>query len=450
MRPRRVTTMVVALATLLSGACRGNGPPERSEPPRESASSPNAPVASPASSAPSAEPVDRVAGWRSDLDDLLPRMESMHPDLYHGVSEASLREDVARLMAGVPEMNDDEVMTGVLRIVARIGAEGRDGHTGAFVWGTGTYPVTSLPLRLWLFPDGVFVVDALPPYRDLVGSRVEDVAGHPIAGVLAAIEPLVPRDNDATVRLVTPRFLLIPEVLHGLGLIEDTGPVPISVVGPAGAASTVDVEPVPMYEYNSWAGEYGVHLPPTPGPLYLSNTGEPLWDRPLPSSHALYVQYNRVEFLYADTLDRLRRDVARPGVQRVVVDIRHNFGGETHAFPAVARILERAAADGRTLAVITGRNTFSAASLFAARLERNTDAVFVGEPMGGSPNLYGNPRDLRLSFSGIDVGVATRYYVGSTPDDPRLTIEPDVPAELTSADYFAGRDPALEAALQVP
>jgi hypothetical protein len=70
--------------------------------------------------------------------------------------------------------------------------------------------------------------------------------------------------------------------------------------------------------------------------------------------------------------------------------------------------------------------------------------------MGGSPNLYGNPRDFLLLHSGIDVGVATQYYVGSRPDDPRLTIPPDVSVGLTSADYFAGRDPALQAALRVP
>ena len=114
----------------------------------------------------------------------------------------------------------------------------------------------------------------------------------------------------------------------------------------------------------------------------------------------------------------------------------------------VARILDRADEAGVRLVVITGRNTFSAASLFAAHLERDTDAVFVGEPMGGSPNLYGNPRDFTLPYSGIVVGVATQWFVGSTPGDPRLTIEPDVPVALTSADYFAGRDPALDAAMR--
>jgi hypothetical protein len=43
------------------------------------------------------------------------------------------------------------------------------------------------------------------------------------------------------------------------------------------------------------------------------------------------------------------------------------------------------------------------------------------------------------------VGVSTRYWQKSTPDDPRLTIEPDMPFEVTAADYFAGVDPVMEA-----
>jgi hypothetical protein len=47
----------------------------------------------------------------------------------------------------------------------------------------------------------------------------------------------------------------------------------------------------------------------------------------------------------------------------------------------------------------------------------------------------------------MQVGVSTRYWEFADPDDPRLTIEPDVPIPPSSADYFAGIDPALEAAL---
>jgi hypothetical protein len=48
----------------------------------------------------------------------------------------------------------------------------------------------------------------------------------------------------------------------------------------------------------------------------------------------------------------------------------------------------------------------------------------------------------------MQVGVSTRYgQQAAEPDDPRLTIEPDLPVTVEAEDYFAGRDPALEAAL---
>ena len=44
--------------------------------------------------------------------------------------------------------------------------------------------------------------------------------------------------------------------------------------------------------------------------------------------------------------------------------------------------------------------------------------------------------------------VSARYVQKSAADDTRLTIDTGRPAPLSSADWFAGRDPALAAALR--
>ena len=93
------------------------------------------------------------------------------------------------------------------RIVALVSADGRDAHTGLYPWGEGSYPLTSLPLRLWVFPDGVRIVDAMPPHEDLVGAEVASIGGVPIDEVIAALDPLIPRDNEAT---VTPVAATLP------------------------------------------------------------------------------------------------------------------------------------------------------------------------------------------------------------------------------------------------
>ena len=93
-------------------------------------------------------------------------------------------------------------MAGVLRVVALVSAAGRDAHTGAYVWGSGTYATHTLPLRLWVFPEGVAVVDALSPYRSLVGRILATIDAHPVAEVLAALDPLMP----ATTRRPRPSW----------------------------------------------------------------------------------------------------------------------------------------------------------------------------------------------------------------------------------------------------
>ncbi len=94
--------------------------------------------------------------------------------------------------------------------------------------------------------------------------------------------------------------------------------------------------------------------------------------------------------------------------------------------------------------------TFSAAANFATDLEQATSVTFAGEDMGGSPNLFGDTRPVTLPDSGQTLRMAARYWERSTPNDPRITIEPDIRAKLTADDYFAGRDPVLEAIVATP
>lgn len=289
--------------------------------------------------------LDRNAGWRADLARLVPGMAAIHPDLTHGSSTADLDAAVAVLAATVDTATDDELMVGVLRVVAMVSAAGCDAHTGAFIWGSGTYPVDSLPLRLWLFEDEVVVVDALAPYERLIGSRIDSVEGHPIAEVVAAIDPIVPRENEQTVRLLMPRFLLIPQVLRGIGLAGD-GPVSLALTPIDGATETVDVEPVTMLTYNAWAGPYGLHLPVDPDVLYLSRIDDALWWERLPDRETLFVQYNRADPLPIGLLNDLDAALQESGVARIVLDVRHNYGGELSALDSIVALFTDPAVNG--------------------------------------------------------------------------------------------------------
>jgi hypothetical protein len=62
--------------------------------------------------------------------------------------------------------------------------------------------------------------------------------------------------------------------------------------------------------------------------------------------------------------------------------------------------------------------------------------------------LYGDARSSTLPTTGLAVRIATRYWdFGKGPRDRRPAIAPDIPVAVTLADFLAGRDPVLAAAL---
>jgi hypothetical protein len=76
-------------------------------------------------------------------------------------------------------------------------------------------------------------------------------------------------------------------------------------------------------------------------------------------------------------------------------------------------------------------------------LGTQTDAVLVGERPGWAAFTCPSD-DISLPHLGLVVLVPTHWDVRT---DPRLGVAPDVPMALASKDFFAGRDPVLEAAL---
>jgi C-terminal processing protease CtpA/Prc len=206
-----------------------------------------------------------------------------------------------------------------------------------------------------------------------------------------------------------------------------------------------------MADYNAWAGPYGLHLPSRPGSLGLSRTDERLWSTIVDDADALYVQYNRVELPTLDSIKAIEAGIARPDVQRVVLDLRQNYGGEVDSDKPLRDVL---ISYGKTnpgrLFVLTGRNTFSAGSLLVTALVDEAGARIVGEPMAGASAFWGNDRAVALPYSKLAVLVSqSSSNEPSTATDP-LILEPDISAPMASTDYFADRDPALEAALGAP
>jgi tetratricopeptide (TPR) repeat protein len=138
------------------------------------------------------------------------------------------------------------------------------------------------------------------------------------------------------------------------------------------------------------------------------------------------------------------------GVERVVLDIRTNGGGNNflNRF-LVKEIIRRPQLDTpNRFFVLIGRGVFSAAQNLVNELDFYTNATFVGEPTGNAPNQYGDARLLELPNSKLRIFVSSLYWQGHSAMDTRTWFTPDIFVEMTSADYRAKRDPILETALR--
>jgi hypothetical protein len=265
------------------------------------------------------------------------------------------------------------------------------------------------------------------------------------------VRPLVTRDNESSLILRLPEFMITGEILHGLGLADTADEVRLTVERPDGTRidATLPTLAGPAY----WELIQHVWAPPPPPgvrtPLWLRNQGGGHWFAKLAKGRVVYAAYMHTTSS-SSFADALLRRAKSPKVERVIVDVRVNGGGDNTAYrPLLDALRSRFVNRPGRLILLTGRVTFSAAGNFAAEVEDRTRARIVGEAPGGSPHNYGDRVEIELESLGWIVHVPPQYVTVLGRTDERASLVPDVAVQIGVADHFAGRDPVLAKAISL-
>jgi hypothetical protein len=104
-----------------------------------------------------------------------------------------------------------------------------------------------LPVNLWVFPEGVYVVEAEDEYKSLVGSRITAIDAAPIEQAIKKLQPLVPSEGEST-RLIMTRFLILPHVLQAVAISQAPDRVKLSVLDRENKARTVEIASKPNHK----------------------------------------------------------------------------------------------------------------------------------------------------------------------------------------------------------
>ena len=179
--------------------------------------------------------------------------------------------------------------------------------------------------------------------------------------------------------------------------------------------------------------------------------GEPVWTRLDEASRTFLLSYNDYTPTgLAPALKAMQAAFDDGLADRVVLDMRYLQGGNgALAFP----LIDAMQADARInrpggLTVLIGRENASAGTLVAGAFDRDTQALLIGEPTPArADNFLCECHEIAIHGSAFVVGIPTQYLANG---DERDAVLPDIPLELTAADFFAGRDPVLDLAMSHP
>lgn len=350
-----------------------------------------------------------------DLDVLAREMPAAHANLFHTLGRQQFDDAIADIRRRLPRLARHQVIVEGMRLAAAIG----DGHTSVSPWQD---PVGfhTLPVSLYRFADGYYVRAATREQATLLGTRVTHVGGVPIDSAEKLIAPLIGRDNDMGVLMYAPILMVMPEVLHAVGLSGDPqrAELTVEVAGRPRTATLGSAGPFPDLSGRAdtwWSAREGwVDLRDGAAePLWLSRLTETYWFSYVPEGELLYCQLNEIQER-GESLDAFfARALAAAdslNARRFVLDLRHNGGGNGDLNRAIVRALLRSRFDERgRLFVITSRCTFSAAQMLICDLERWTFPIFVGEPSASRSNHYGDSALLVLPNQQITVRVSTLW-----------------------------------------
>lgn len=334
-----------------------------------------------------------------------------------------------------------------------------------------------LPLRLTWFGPELMVALSAPNLPELAGARVLTLGGKK-AEELPAIAREFIGGPEQHVRRDSTWLWESPDLLSALGFQVDQGRVRATfrlrdgqvVERTLSPLASTEVPPASVPELlrgarSAPAASAAWHsaLLGAPIPLAMQEPAKRFRAVPLPNYDTLYVQFrSNVDRDGGRELGKFAGDTAALAVQMrprfIVIDQRFNGGGNTDLTKELMKVLAGAARD--KVYIFTSEYTFSAgiASAAIAKQAAGTKARLVGAPVGDRLRWWSENPKRCLPNSGhcfmpsyglwdLQKGCAKEQgCFGDAYDVKVTTLEPDIAAPLTSADWLAGFDAALAAA----
>ncbi|HAO05734.1 MAG: hypothetical protein JST57_13170 [Bacteroidetes bacterium] len=381
--------------------------------------------------------------WQKDVDSLNVLIKREHYVFSKNDLPRKYHKYLFDLKLNASDYTDERMLLELNKLMVQLG----DGHSYVLPFGPKNIESYFLPVSFYWFSEGLFVIDAEKPYESLIGSKVVSINNLDIKRVLKLSIQYVHHDNKMTQKWLAPSFLRFKALYEIMGLSSNKDSIDIKFLNSTGEKFNMKIPFVQVHDLKGVPKlMHPRNLTNSDTLLYLKKVDKNYWFKAI-DKKTVYCQFNQVRNDKNESLDdfakRLREFVNQSEKTKLIIDVRHNNGGNKEILDSfVNSLVEFSRVQGNTLYVITGRNTFSAAQIFISLLYRDANCKFLGEESSSKPNFVGEENIFILPNSGAIVSVSNKYHE-TIPGNHQKFIPVSKKISLSSSDYFHNIDPVL-------
>jgi hypothetical protein len=333
-----------------------------------------------------------------------------------------------------------------MRLLAGLG----DGHTELNI-GQQSVGFHRMPLSLYFFEQKLYITAAHDAHADLVGGVITHINHVPTDKAFKALQGSMSRDNEMEYLHAGPGYLIITELLHCLGITSGPSEAGLTIVINDEKIIERKFQGLAVNDYSNgpWVDFRSLNNLETP--LYLTQPNARYWHQYLPEHKTMYFNFSRVNNQKGKPsikkfVSALFKEIDEKKPEKLIIDFRLNNGGNYNlSRPLIEAIKSRDWLNQKgSVWAISGRRTFSAASIACLFLLQETNTTLVGEPGRTHPNQADNNEYMNLPNSGFLIEYTTKIkkHWPDQPDADRVPV--DIVLPPTFEGYSKGIDGVLE------
>ncbi|WP_298262377.1 S41 family peptidase [uncultured Lutibacter sp.] len=377
--------------------------------------------------------------WKNDLEIYKKGLEQKHIDVYHSITKEDFANEWQKIYNSSDTLNDFEIILKLMRLTRRI----NDGHTSVSLR---NMPLQRFPLEV-NFIDGEWrVVKVSSKHSSLLKLSLTAIDDIPIVEVSAKVSEVAQFvENQYSQKIRTGEYLNISELLFALHITKKVDKAVFTFLDDNNQEIKITLNSLSVDTSNKVSNF--IHL--TTGVPEITKPENPsfpyLWFTPIKNSKALYINFESYPTfedmqVFGETLVNY---IATNHIQKVIIDMRNNGGGDLYVGVVLAYALNLAdSIDWKNgVFVLTSNKTFSAATSNAALYKQLLNAKIVGEPTGSNPNGYQDMDSFTLPNSKLVITYSKRLFQLS--EKLNATLQPNIKLFYNWSDIIMGNDNIL-------